>query len=265
MWRTEIQIDQILASRGEETSVTNENHMVLEGPPGTAKTSFARIAAEILFGLGKIEHPTVVEVTEEDLVVGYISQTAARMKEVCESALGGVLFIDEAYRLAPEQEGHSFGKDAINTLLKYMEDFRDRLVVIVAGYPKEMRRFMQANPGLASRFHLTLSFTSYTPDEIVQIGQMIARKEKIVIAETAWPLLHDEAARLRETPIEQGTALDTAGNGRFARKVIVHCKHERARRLSTTPPQLLAQAAATDLIVNDDDMRRAVAAALSIN
>ena len=111
------------------------------------------------------------------------------MKEVCESALGGVLFIDEAYRLAPEQEGHSFGKDAINTLLKYMEDFRDRLVVIVAGYPKEMRRFMQANPGLASRFHLTLSFTSYTPDEIVQIGQMIARKEKIVIAETAWPLV----------------------------------------------------------------------------
>ena len=263
VWRTEIQIDQILAARGEETSTTNENHMVLEGPPGTAKTSFARIAAEFLFGLGKIEHPTVVEVTEEDLVVGYISQTAARMKEVCESALGGVLFIDEAYRLAPEQEGHSFGKDAINTLLKYMEDFRDRLVVIVAGYPKEMRRFMQANPGLASRFHLTLTFTSYTPDEIVQIGQLIARKEKLAIADGAWPLLRAEAARLRDTPIDQGTALDTAGNGRFARKVVVHCKHERARRLSTTPPQLLAQAADDDLIVNEDDMRRAIAAALA--
>ena len=133
--------------------------MVLEGPPGTAKTSFARIAAEFLFGLGKIERPTVVEVTEEDLVVGYISQTAARMKEVCESALGGVLFIDEAYRLAPEHEGHSFGKDAINTLLKYMEDYRDRLVVIVAGYPKEMRRFLKANPGLASRY--------FRPDAVV--------------------------------------------------------------------------------------------------
>ncbi len=263
VWRTEIQIDQILAARGEETASTNECHMVLEGPPGTAKTSFARIAAEFLFGLGKIDRPTVVEVTEEDLVVGYVSQTAARMKEVCESALGGVLFIDEAYRLAPEHEGHSFGKDAINTLLKFMEDFRDKLVVIVAGYPKEMRRFMKANPGLASRFHLTLSFTSYTPEEIVEIGQHIARREKIAIADTAWPLLETEAARLRNTPVEQGTALDAAGNGRFARKVVIHCKHERARRLSTTPPHLLAQAADHDLVVNDDDMRRAVAAALA--
>ena len=111
------------------------------------------------------------------------------MKEVCEEALGGVLFIDEAYRLVPEHEGHSFGKDAINTLLKYMEDFRDQLVVIVAGYPTEMRRFLAANPGLASRFHFTLTFTSYTPDEIVAIARHVAGKEKIVIAEDAWPLL----------------------------------------------------------------------------
>ena len=163
VWRTEIQIDQLLAEQGVDTSGTNENHMVLEGPPGTAKTTFARIVAEILFGLGKIARPEVMEVTEEDLVVGFVSQTAQRMKEVCEDALGGVLFIDEAYRLVPEHEGHSFGKDAINTLLKYMEDFRDQLVVIVAGYPREMRRFMAANPGLASRFHFTLTFNSYTP------------------------------------------------------------------------------------------------------
>jgi type VII secretion ATPase EccA len=263
VWRTEIQIDQILAARGEETSSTNENHIVLEGPPGTAKTSFARIAAEILFGLGKIARPDVLEVTEEDLVVGYVSQTAARMKEVCEEALGGVLFIDEAYRLVPEHEGHSFGKDAINTLMKYMEDFRDQLVVIVAGYPKEMRRFMAANPGLASRFHLTLTFTSYSAEEIVKIGQLIARKEKIAIAESAWPLLQSEASRLRETPLEEGTALDVAGNGRFARKVVVHCKHERARRLSSLAPAQLAQADPADLVVNEDDMRRALGAALA--
>jgi len=193
VWRTEIQIDQLLAAQGEETSATNENHMVLEGPPGTAKTSFARIVAEILFGLGKIQRPEVMEVTEEDLVVGYVSQTAQRMKEVCEEALGGVLFIDEAYRLVPEHEGHSFGKDAINTLLKYMEDFRDQLVVIVAGYPTEMRRFLAANPGLASRFHFTLTFESYTPAEIVAIARHIAGKEKIAISEQAWPLLDSQS------------------------------------------------------------------------
>jgi type VII secretion ATPase EccA len=266
VWRTEIQIDQLLADQGVETSSTNENHIVLEGPPGTAKTTFARIAAEILFGLGKIQRPDVKEVTEEDLVVGYVSQTAERMKTVCEEALGGVLFIDEAYRLVPEQEGHSFGKDAINTLLKYMEDFRDQLVVIVAGYPTEMRRFLGANPGLASRFHFTLTFSSYSPEEIAAIGRHIAAHEKIAIVESAWDLLRDEAARLRSTPHEVGTLLDVAGNGRYARKVIIACKRERARRLHTVAPSELAALAKADptvLTVNDEDMQRALESALS--
>jgi SpoVK/Ycf46/Vps4 family AAA+-type ATPase len=240
VWRTEIQIDQLLAAQGEETSSTNENHMVLEGPPGTAKTSFARIVAEILFGLGKIQRPDVMEVTEEDLVVGYVSQTAQRMKEVCEEALGGVLFIDEAYRLVPEHEGHSFGKDAINTLLKYME--------------------------LASRFHFTLTFESYSAGEIVAIARHIAGKEKIAIGEAAWPLLEAEAARLRSLPTGSGTALDVAGNGRYARKVVIACKRERARRLHTVAPAELAELAKSDpsvLVVNADDMARALASALA--
>ena len=172
--------------------------------------------AEILFGLGKIERPDVKEVTEDDIVVGLVSQTAQRMKEVCEEALGGVLFIDEASPLIPETEGHSFGKDAINTLLKYMEDSRDQLVVICAGYPKEMRRFMAANPRLASRFPFTLTFSTYTPitpDEIVLIGQHVASKETIAIAESAWPLLHAEATRLRNTPTNSGTALNITTHG----------------------------------------------------
>ena len=240
--------------------------MVLEGRPGTAKASFARIVAEILFGLGKIQRPEVMEVTEEDLVVGYVSQTAQRMKEVCEAALGGVLFIDEAYRLAPEHEGHSFGKDAINTMLKYMEDFRDQLVVIVAGYPVEMRRFLAANPGLASRFHFTLTFESYTPDEIVAIARHIAGKEKIAIAEQAWPLLEAEALRLRSLPTDSGTALDVAGNGRYARKVVIACNRERARRLHVMAPAELAELANTEpsvLVVNSDDLARALASALA--
>ena len=266
VWRTEIQIDQLLALQGQETSTTNENHMVLEGPPGTAKTTFARIAAEILFGLGKIQRAEVKEVTEEDIVVGFVSQTAERMKAVCEEALGGVLFIDEAYRLVPEHEGHSFGKDAINTLLKYMEDFRDQLVVIVAGYPKEMRRFLAANPGLASRFHFTLTFDTYSADEILAIGRHIAAKEKIAIVDGAWPLLHAEAQRLRDTPVESGTALDVAGNGRYARKVVIACKRERARRLRDVPPHELAEIATRKpevLLVHEEDMRRALASAAS--
>jgi ATPase family associated with various cellular activities (AAA) len=159
---------------------------------------------------------------------------------------GGVLFIDEAYRLVPEHEGHSFGKDAINTLLKYMEDFRDELVVLVAGYPKEMRRFLGANPGLASRFHFTLTSASYTPDEVVAIGRHIAGKEGIAIADSAWNLLHAEAARLRDSPHEVGTRLDLAGNGRYARKVVIACKRERARRLHTLAPHALAELAKSD-------------------
>ena len=267
MWRIEIQIDQLLAAQGEETSSTNENHMVLEGPPGTAKTSFARIVAEILFGLGKIQRPDVMEVTEEDLVVGYVSQTAQRMKEVCEEALGGVLFIDEAYRLVPEHEGHSFGKDAINTLLKYMEDFRDQLVVIVAGYPTEMRRFLAANPGLASRFHFTLTFESYTPAEIVAIARHIAGKEKIAISRArpgrCWrprppgcvpcqriPALRWMSPATGATPARWSSPANANAPGGCT-----PCAPAELAELAKTDPSVL--------VVNSDDMARALASALA--
>jgi type VII secretion ATPase EccA len=264
VWRTEIQIDQLLAEQGEAVTASNENHMVFLGPPGTAKTTFARVVGEVLFGLGKIERPDVKEVTEEDIVVGYISQTAARMKEVCEEARGGVLFIDEAYRLVPKTEGHSFGVDAINTLLKYMEDYRDQLVVIVAGYPTEMRHFLKANAGLAGRFHFTLTFASYTPEEIVAIGRHLAAKERLVVDDAAWELLRTESTQLRSIPNESGTLLDVAGNGRYARKVTVACRRERARRLHRLAPnpQDLDQLVRTDpsmLKVSVEDMQRALA------
>jgi hypothetical protein len=134
-----------------------------------------------------------------------------------------------------------------------MEKFRDQLVVIVAGYPVEMRRFLAAHPGLASRFHFTLTFESYTAEEIVAMARHIAGNEKM-------------ASRLRSLPTDSGAALDVAGNGRYARKVVIACKRERARRLHTVAPAELAELAKTDpsvLVVNDDDMARALASALA--
>jgi type VII secretion ATPase EccA len=266
VWRTEKQIEQLLSEQGEEIGGSDGDHMIFEGPPGTAKTTIARIVAEVLFGLGKLERPDVKEVSEADIVVGYISQTATRMREVCEAALGGVLFIDEAYTLVPETEGHSFGKEAIDTLLKFMEDHRDKFVVIVAGYVGPMRRFLRANEGFASRFGFTLTFSSYAPDEIVQIAQLIARKDRLIVDPAAWQVLHDEAAQLLALPSGDGTMLDVAGNGRYARKVVSACKSERARRLYRAAPspqdlEQLVRAEPTALKVNVDDMQRAVAQA----
>jgi len=270
MWRTELVIDQVLSAQGQEVAESNGNHMVLEGPPGTAKTTFAEIVADVLYGLGKIEHPgsEMVVVTEEDLVVGFVSQTATRMREVCDSALGRVLFIDEAYRLVPQTEGHSFGKEAINVLLKYTED--PRATVIVAGYPGEMRRFMRANQGLAGRFDFTLTFPSYQPEDIVAIARYhAANTVKIAVAEAAWPVLLAEAGRLRaaSSQVGSGTLLDDAGNGRYAFKVAAACKHERARRMTALSPADIAALAQTDptaMLVNEDDMRRAMAEVLSL-
>ncbi|GAB4986182.1 type VII secretion system ESX-1 AAA family ATPase EccA1 [Mycobacterium avium subsp. hominissuis] len=266
VWRTEKQIEQLLIEQGEEVSASDGDHMIFEGPPGTAKTTIARIVAEVLFGLGKLERPDVKEVSEADIVVGYISQTATRMREVCEEALGGVLFIDEAYTLVPETEGHSFGKEAIDTLLKFMEDHRDKFVVIAAGYVQPMRRFLRANEGFASRFGFTLTFSSYAPEEIVQIAQLIARKDRLSVDPAAWEVLGSEAAQLLAVPSGDGTMLDVAGNGRYARKVVGACKSERARRLYRAAPlpqdlEQLVRADPAALKVNVDDMQRALAQA----
>ncbi len=173
---------------------------------------------------------------ESDIVVGYVSQTATRMREVCEEAHGGVLFIDEAYTLVPQTEGHSFGKEAIDSLLKFMEDHRGKFVEIVAGYVQPMCRFLRANEGFASRFGFTLSFSSYAPDEVVQIAQAIAKKERLGVDGAAWEALRAEAMQLLSVPSGDGTMLDVAGNGRYARKVVGACKSERARRLYRAAP-----------------------------
>lgn len=174
-------LQRVQASRRQHglpaTEVTAQ-HMVFTGPPGTGKTTVARILAKVFHAFGILEVGHLVEAMRPDLVAGYVGQTAERTNALIDSALGGVLFIDEAYTLAPDHHSASadFGREAIETLLKRMEDDRDRLVVIVAGYPDEMRRFLVSNPGLASRFPSEIVFPHFSAEALEAVMQRFARK-----------------------------------------------------------------------------------------
>ena len=153
-------------------------HLVFSGNPGTGKTTVARLLAKIYHKLGVVRTGQLVEVDRSNLVVGYIGQTAAKTSEVIDSALGGVLFIDEAYTLTANKDGKDFGQEAVDTLLKRMEDDRDDLIVIVAGYTELMEEFIKSNPGLESRFNKYIFFKDYTGEELYQIFLSMCRKQE---------------------------------------------------------------------------------------
>ena len=200
-------------------------HLVFTGNPGTGKTTVARLLAGLYAAIGVLKTGQLIEVDRSGLVAGYVGQTALRTNEVIQSALGGVLFIDEAYSLASGGE-NDFGREAIDTLLKAMEDHRNDLVVIVAGYRAPMERFLSSNPGLESRFNKYIAFPDYTGSELLAIFDMLCRKNGYTPTEAA----HNYAADLFKKLYE--TRNDNFGNGRDVRNLFETTIARQANRLA---------------------------------
>nr|WP_181396732.1 polynucleotide kinase-phosphatase [Streptomyces sp. FT05W] len=192
--------------------------------PGTGKTTVARLYGEILASLGVLEHGHLVEVSRVDLVGEHIGSTAIRTQEAFDRARGGVLFVDEAYALSPEDSGRDFGREAIDTLVKLMEDHRDAVVVIVAGYTHEMERFLTVNPGVASRFSRTITFSDYEPEELLRIVGQQSDEHEYSLAEGT-----GEALLKYFTALPKGPAF---GNGRTARQTFESMVERHAGRVA---------------------------------
>ena len=198
--------------------------MIFTGNPGTGKTTIARLFARYMKAIGALSQGQLVEVTRADLVARYVGQTAPLTMSVIRSAIGGVLFIDEAYSLYRGKDD-SFGLEAIDTLVKAMEDNRDDLIVILAGYSREMKEFLEANSGLKSRFANIIEFPDYSAEELLQIAQLQAKGKGYRIQEEALEPLR----QYFET--EQRTNAAKAGNGRLARNVVEEAILRQSRRL----------------------------------
>lgn len=218
-------------------------HMVFSGNPGTGKTMIARLMARVYRCLGILSKGQLVEVDRGGLVAGYVGQTAIKTGEVLQKAMGGVLFIDEAYTLT-DRGGSDYGQEAVDTLLKAMEDHREDLVVIVAGYTEPMERFIHSNPGLESRFNRFLHFPDYTAQELAEIFELRCKSSGYILANDARPLL----LRL----LEQGCRDPKGfGNARGVRNLFERAVSAQANRLAHEP-QVTRE---TLMLLTVDDLR----------
>ena len=233
-YRAATQMAKIRAARGMKVAQTSK-HMIFTGPPGTGKTTIARVVANILAGLGVIAEPKLIETSRKDFVGEYLGHTAVKTSKTVDRALGGVLFIDEAYALVQESKaggGDQFGTEALDALLARMENDRDRLVVIIAGYSADIDRLLESNDGLRSRFATRIEFDSYSPEEIVEIAKVIATANDSTLSEEAAKSVLEAATLLSQRTLGDKPALDIAGNGRYARQLVEAGEQSRDMRLA---------------------------------
>jgi stage V sporulation protein K len=236
-----LQVEQKRREQGLPIAALSQ-HMVFTGPPGVGKTEVARVIGEIFRSLKVLRKGQIVETDRAGLVAGFVGQTATKTLDKCREARDGILFIDEAYTLAAGAggSGHDFGKEAIDTLLKFMEDNRDRMIVIVAGYPNEMRRFIESNPGLSSRFTKTVDFPSYGAGDLCEILKRMAALQHFS--------LPDDFASALTPWIEQRSTAPDWGNARSMRTLLEKAREAQAIRISTDANADLSRIATADLL-----------------
>ncbi|MBS4728330.1 type VII secretion AAA-ATPase EccA [Mycobacterium sp. SM1] len=233
--KSAVAMEVIRKQRGLEVA-QRTHHLVFTGPPGTGKTTIARVIAKIYCGLGLLKKENIKEVHRADLIGQHIGETEAKTNAIIDSALDGVLFLDEAYSLVATGAKNDFGLVAIDTLLARMENDRDRLVVIVAGYRADLDKFLDTNQGLRSRFTRSIDFPSYKPAELIEIANFMAKKRDSVFEQAALDdleALFEHLAHVMK-PDASGVerrGLDIAGNGRFVRNVVEKSEEEREFRL----------------------------------
>jgi type VII secretion ATPase EccA len=261
--KSAVAMELVRKQRGLEVA-QRTHHLVFTGPPGTGKTTIARVVAKIYCGLGLLKKENIREVHRADMIGQHIGETEAKTNALIDSALDGVLFLDEAYSLVATGAKNDFGLVAIDTLLARMENDRDRLVVIVAGYRADLDRFLDTNQGLRSRFTRSIDFPSYKPVELIEIANFMAAKRDSAFSQAALADLESLFAHLADASKADAAGverrgLDIAGNGRFVRNVVEKSEEEREFRLDHSQHAETGEFTDEELVtITSEDVRSSV-------